>query len=218
MNANSYVYRPAGAPELGEVGEAKLKQSLRDKRGADQSWLMAVLEEGTEIKTYGYSAEQMQLIDARKFNVLEVCRIFRLPPHKLQAFETGASFASVQVANDDYYVSSIRPWLVRLENRMNLCLLTPAERQVYYVEHDVKGILRADIKTRFDAYAVARQWGWMSANGVLRAENEPPIGPAGDVFLSPSNMADASQIPQLTADLAAQAAGRQALGSGQQGG
>ena len=68
-------------------------------------------------------------------------------------------------------------------------LLLPSERSDLYIEFNVSGLLRGDQKSRYEAYAIGRNWGWLSANDVRRLENMPPIA-GGDRYLAPLNMAE----------------------------
>jgi phage portal protein BeeE len=88
------------------------------------------------------------------------------------------------------------PWLKRWEENINLQLLTPEERTAgYYVEFKVDALLRGDAKSRADAYAVGRQWGWLSVNDIRRLENMNSIGAKGDIYMQPLNFAEAGQAP-----------------------
>jgi hypothetical protein len=86
-------------------------------------------------------------------------------------------------------------WLARIEQQISKDLLTEAERQYLYASFLVDGLLRGDIKSRYEAYATARQWGWFSVNDIRAREDLNGIGPEGDVYLVPLNMAPADQEP-----------------------
>lgn len=81
------------------------------------------------------------------------------------------------------------PWIRRWESAMHRDLLQPSERKKYFIEFNFSGLIRGDIKTRYDAYAIARQWGWLSLNDIRRLENLPPVE-GGNVYLTPLNMVD----------------------------
>jgi hypothetical protein len=95
------------------------------------------------------------------------------------------------------------PIFKRFEDNINAQLLTPEWRKAgYYVEAKIDGLLRGDAKSRADAYAVGRQWGWLSVNDIRRLENMPGIGPAGDIYLQPSNMIEAGKPQQAVENYA----------------
>lgn len=98
-----------------------------------------------------------------------------------------ATFSNIEHQSIEFVVHTIRPWLVRWEQAIFKKLLSPAEQKEYFVEFLVDGLLRGDIKSRYEAYAVARQNGWMSANDIRELENMNPIE-GGDVYLVNGNM------------------------------
>lgn len=89
-------------------------------------------------------------------------------------------------------------WLKRHEGALMRDLLLPSERSDLYIEFNVSGLLRGDQKSRYESYALGRQWGWLSVNDIRRMENLPPIA-GGDKYLTPLNMVDSKQIlPAIT--------------------
>jgi phage portal protein BeeE len=87
------------------------------------------------------------------------------------------------------------PWFKRWEENINLQLLTPEQRKSgLYAEFLIDSLLRGDILSRYRAYAIGRNWGWLSANDILRKENSNSIGAPGDIYLQPSNMQDAENL------------------------
>ena len=101
-----------------------------------------------------------------------------------------ATFSNIEHQSISFVVHTIRPWLVRLEQAMNKALLYPAERQRYFIEFNVDGLLRGDYESRMRGYATARQNGWMSANDIRRLENMNliPKEEGGDLYLINGNM------------------------------
>jgi hypothetical protein len=82
-----------------------------------------------------------------------------------------------------------------VESALTIACLTPAERETYKIEHNLEGLMRGDILSRYRAYAIGRQWGWLSVNKILERENENKIGAEGDDLLVPLNMVPASEDP-----------------------
>lgn len=162
-------------------------------QGAGNAWKVAILEEGMDAKTVGLPPEDAQFIETRKFQISEIARIFRVPPHLLADLDK-ATFSNIEQQSLEFVIHSLRPWLVRIEQEINRQLLQPSERGTYYAEHTVDGLLRGDIKSRNEAYAIGRNWGWLSANDIREMENLNPVDD-GDVYLQPLNMVPAGQPP-----------------------
>lgn len=185
-------------------------------RGLDKSHLIAILEEGVEYESIGIPNNDAQFLETRKFQREEAATWLRIPPHKLGNLER-ATFSNIEQQSLDYVIDSLRPWLVKWEQAIWMRLLTTRERSRYFAEHMVEGMLRGDIKARYDAYSIGRQWGWESANSILEKENRNPID-GGDTVLVPLNMVPLEQLtdsPEAprTARLALRAAeGRRRIG------
>lgn len=164
-------------------------------RGLENAHRMAILEEGMKVHEIGIPPEDAQFLETRKFQVVEVARWFRLAPHKLADLER-ATFSNIEHQSLDHVISALRPWLVRIEQRINHDLLTDAERQQgLFAEHLVDALLRGDIKSRYEAYAVAKQNGWMNADEIRDLENmNPQPGGQGHIYLVPLNMIPADMV------------------------
>jgi hypothetical protein len=114
--------------------------------------------------------------------------MYRVPLHLIQEQERQTSWGTgIEQMNIGFVVYTLLPWLTRWEQEIGLSLLTPRERVDYFVEHLVDGLLRGEVSKRYEAYAVGRQWGWLSPNDVRRLENMNPIE-GGDTYLVPLNM------------------------------
>lgn len=162
-----------------------------------------VLEEGMEYQTISMTSQDAEWLASRKFQVEEIARFFRIPPHMLQSMER-STFNNIEHQQRSYYDQTLMSWLERIESAFNSKFrLWEDDHQV---EFDTRRLLRADTKARFESYAIARNWGWMSANDVLRAEGENPIGDQGDIYLVPLNMLPADKVNAPEPDVAAAAA------------
>lgn len=160
-------------------------------RGLDRSHQIAILEEGVTWQSIGIPPEDAQFLETRRFQVTEMARWLRLPPHKIGDLER-ATFTNIEHQGLDYVTSALRIWLTTWEQTANLRLLTAGERSRYFTEHIIDALLRGDIKTRYDAYAVGRNWGWLSADDVREMENRNPLPDGrGSVYLIPLNMVPA---------------------------
>lgn len=143
-----------------------------------------LLEDGMEWMNAGFSDRESQLADLLRMSVLDAARWLRIQPTKLQ--ELGdATFTNVEHLGIEFVTDTIRPWCVRIEQATNRDLVVASQR--FFAEHNLEGLLRGDIATRYAAYAIAIQWGWMTPNEVRARENLNPI-PGGDRAMRPLNM------------------------------
>jgi HK97 family phage portal protein len=168
----------------------RLREQWEQKhQGVDNAHKVAVLEEGLTWTAIGVKPIDSQLIESRKFSIAEIARIFRVPPHMLADLDK-ATFSNIEQQSIEFVMHSLRPWLVRWEQRLGMALLTPREQsQGLFIEFSVDGLLRGDVKSRYAAYAVGRQWGWLSPNDVRAFENmNPREDDGGDAYHEPLNM------------------------------
>lgn len=167
--------------------------------GLNNSNKTAVLFEGAKFDRVSVPPNEAQFIETRKFQVSEIARWYRVPPHMIGDLER-ATFSNIEHQQLEFVTHTLRPWLVRWEQELNRKLFptatdgTPAEM---YCEFNVEGLLRGDIKARGDYYVRGRQWGWLSANDIRRKENMEPID-GGDAYLTPLNMVPAGADPANT--------------------
>ena len=157
--------------------------------GSSNSGKVAVLEEGMKYTPISISPEQAQFLETRKFQINEIARIFRVPPHMVGDLEK-SSFSNIEQQSLEFVKYTLEPWLVRWEQSMMRSLLTPSEKQDYFIKFNVDGLLRGDYASRMSGYATARQNGWMSANDIRELENldRIPAEDGGDLYLINGNM------------------------------
>ena len=189
--------RPGGVLE--HPGILKDPEKLRESwnkvyQGTRNSHKVAVLEEGMKYHTIGIAPEDAQFLETRKYQVNEICRIFRVPPHLVGDLER-ATFSNIEHQSIEFVQHTIRPWLVRWEQAISRSLLDEKERLLYFAKFNVDGLMRGDYKSRMEGYAVGRQNGWLSANDIRGLEDLPPIPKeqGGDVYLVNGNMMTATQ-------------------------
>lgn len=169
-------------------------------QGSANAWKPAILEEGMEWTSVGMSAKDAQFLETRRFQVEEVARIMDVPPHMLKSMER-ATFSNIEHQDIAFLKHSMRRRLVAIEQRLNMVLLLEREREDYFFEFLVDGIQRGDTKTRYDAYAVGRNWGWLSADDIRELENMNPLpNGQGKIYLMPTNMLPAGSMPAGGAD------------------
>ena len=150
---------------------------------------VAVIEEGMHFESISIPNNEAQFLETRKFQVDEICRIFRVPPHLVGNLEH-ATFSNIEHQSIDFAVHTIRPWLVRIEQSMNRALFYEKEKGKFYAQFNIDGLMRGDYKSRMEGYAIARQNGWMSANDIRELENLNPLSDeeGGNAYLVNGNM------------------------------
>ena len=153
-------------------------------RGSANSHQIAVLEEGLKYQPIGISPDQAQFLETRKFQLNEIARIFRVPPHMVGDLEK-SSFSNIEQQSLEFVKYTLEPWLMRWEQAMGRRLFTDSEKESYFIRFNVEGLLRGDYESRMNGYAVARQNGWMSANDIRELENldRIPAELGGDLYL-----------------------------------
>ncbi|WP_406710430.1 phage portal protein [Trueperella pyogenes] len=157
--------------------------------GARNSNKVAVLEEGMKYTPISVSPEQAQFLETRKFQINEIARIFRIPPHMIGDLEK-SSFSNIEQQSLEFVKYTLDPWVIRWEQAITKTLLNAREKPRVFVKFNVEGLLRGDYESRMNGYAVARQNGWMSANDIRALENLDRISPedGGDLYLVNGNM------------------------------
>ena len=183
---------PGGVLE--HPGTIKDPQRVRDAwqsqfGGSANSGKVAVLEEGMKYTPIGISPEQAQFLETRKFQINEIARIFRIPPHMVGDLEK-SSFSNIEQQSLEFVKYTLDPWVIRWEQSIMRRLLTEDEKKQYFVKFNLEGLLRGDYQSRMTGYATARQNGWMSANDIRELENldRIPAEQGGDLYLINGNM------------------------------
>jgi HK97 family phage portal protein len=181
-----YIYKHPG--ELGDEAYDHLKDSLEERKGVDKSHTPVILEEGMSIERLGIPPDDAQFLETKKFQVGEIARIFRVPPHMIGDVEKVTSWGSGIDAQEQGYVNhTLRPWAKRTEEYLNMQLLPKQDQTSLYYEHLMDGLLRGDIQTRYASYVQAITNGFMSRNEVREKENMNPRNGL-DAMLQPLNM------------------------------
>jgi HK97 family phage portal protein len=157
--------------------------------GSSNSNKVAVLEEGMKYTPISISPEQAQFLETRKFQIDEIARIFRIPPHMIGDLEK-SSFSNIEQQSLEFVKYTLDPWVCRWEQSMQRALLKPEEKSQYFFKFNVDGLLRGDYQSRMNGYATGRQNGWMSANDIRELENldRIPEEEGGDLYLINGNM------------------------------
>ena len=158
-------------------------------QGSGNAHRVAVLEEGMKFQSIGIPPEQAQFLETRKFQINEIARIFRIPPHMVGDLEK-SSFSNIEQQSLEFVMYTLDPWVVRWEQAVQRALFSESEKRKYFVKFNVDGLLRGDYGSRMNGYAVGRQNGWLSANDIRELEdmNRVPAELGGDLYLINGNM------------------------------
>ena len=169
---------------------ARLRESWTSTfGGSSNAHKVAVLEEGMKYTPISISPEQAQFLETRKFQINEIARIFRVPPHMVGDLEK-SSFSNIEQQSLEFVKYTLDPWVSRWEQSMIRSLIPSAEKSKYFIKFNVDGLLRGDYQSRMNGYAIGRQNGWMSANDIRELENldRIPAELGGDLYLINGNM------------------------------
>lgn len=184
--------QPGGVLEhpgkLTEAAYNRLKTSFEERhQGADNAHKVALLEEGMKFQAVGFPASDSQFLETRKYQRSEIAGFYGVPPHLIGDLDR-ATFSNIEHQSLAFVVHTLMPYLIGLEERVALQLLTPEERARYFARFNVAGLLRGDMTARADFYTKLVNIGAMSMNEVRDREDMNPRE-GGDAFLTPLNMA-----------------------------
>jgi HK97 family phage portal protein len=179
---------------LSDASFERLKKDFANSyQGLANTGKPIILEDGMKYNPITIDPVDAQLLESRKFQVEDICRIYRVPLHLVQNLDR-ATNNNIEHQSLEFIMYTMLPWFKRSEDCYNSQGLTREHRQDgYYLEHKIDGLLRGDAKSRSEAYAAGRQWGWLSVNDIRKLENLNPIA-NGDIYLQPLNMGEAGKI------------------------
>lgn len=193
--------RPGGVLEhpgkLGAEARKNLKKSWEDMhQGLEQSHRIAILEEGLKWHQIGIAPEEAQYLETRQHQTTDIARIFRVPPHMIGDL-TRSTNNNIEHQGIEFAVYTMTPWCVRFEQGFRQRLFDVDDTN-YFAEFLINGLLRGDINSRYNAYAIGRQWGWLSADDIRELENQNPLPDGqGKTYLLPLNMVPADQTAKV---------------------
>ena len=174
---------------LSDEARARLRDGWsKVHQGLDNAHATAVLEEGMEVLPFSIPNDDAQFLESRRFGIEDIARWFNVPLSRLRV-QGATAFANIEQDAIDFVTNTLRPHLVRIEQEINDKFFPDGD---YFVEHAIEGLLRGDIKSRYESYAIGRNWGWFSVNDIRNFENLPPIL-GGNQYLQPLNMAGLGQ-------------------------
>ena len=165
----------------------------RAHRGPDRAGKIAVLDQGLKFKQITINNEDSQLLETRQWQLTDICRIYRVPPHLVQDL-TRSTFKNIEHQSLDFITHTMRPWYRRIEAAISRDLLIPDEGKNYFARFNLTDLLAADAKARADLYASGIQNGWMTRNEARKFENLNPLDDL-DEPLMPSNLRGINDPP-----------------------
>lgn len=170
---------------LGEGAADRLRENWSNiYAGKQNAGRVAVLEEGMKFNALTMPLEDAQYIESRKFQVTDVARIYRVPPHMVGDLEKSA-FTNIEQQSIDFVVHTMMPWVIRWEQEINRRCFAPGSNM--FIKFNLAGLLRGDIKSRYEAYNIGRNGGWLCVNDIRELEDMNAIE-NGDIYLEPLNM------------------------------
>jgi len=185
--------------QMSPDAQKRLRASIEtDYQGLDKAHRLLVLEEGMKYNKNSIPPNDAQFLETRKFQRSEIAAFFHVPPHMIGDLEK-ATFSNIEQQSLEFVVYTMRPWLVRWERSIKRSLLLPTEKEEYFVEFLIDGLLRGDSAARSQYYREMYYLGAMSPNDIREKENMNPISdPAGDEYFTQQNMIALSQINKRT--------------------
>lgn len=189
---------PSGVLE--HPGTLKDPKRVRDSwnaayGGTSNAHKVAVLEEGMKYVPISISPNEAQFLETRKFQINEIARIFRVPPHMVGDLEK-SSFSNIEQQSLEFVKYTLDPWVVRWEQSLSRALLTPDEKKTFFFRFNVDGLLRGSYHERMQGYSVGIQNGFMSPNDVRELENLDliPDELGGNKYMVNGNMVDLANV------------------------
>lgn len=172
---------------LSEEAQTRLRKAKENQVGGlSNAHRLLILEEGMKWSQTTVDPQKAQFLELRRFQVSEASRILRLPPHVLYDLER-ATFSNIEHQGIELVTYTMLPWVVRWEQRLEKHLISVKMRNQQFVKFNVSALLRGDTKSRYEAYAIAREKGWLSVNDIREFEDMNPVE-GGDTYLEPMNM------------------------------
>jgi HK97 family phage portal protein len=185
------IFKHPGPKGLGDVAYKNLKESIEARhKGVNNSHKSMILEEGMDVKEIGVSPENAQFLETRKYQKSEIAGFFRVPPHMIGDLDK-ATFSNIEHQSRAFVDYTMLPWFTRWEQAIRRDILTPNERKEYFAEFLPDALLRGDLKSRYEAFAIAKNWGFLSTNEIRVKENMNKVK-GGDTYLQPLNMTDSA--------------------------
>lgn len=188
VSVSGVIERPREAPAIKDQGsiDRVLDQWGSKFGGMDNAKKVAMLQEGMTFKPVSMTNVDAEIIGILKLSGVDCARIYKIPLPMVNDLDK-ANYNTIEQLLIQFVVFGLLPWVKRHEQAMMRDFLLPKDRRDYFIEFNLTGLMRGDQKSRYDSYAIGRQWGWLSVNDIRRLENMPPVE-GGDAYLQPLNM------------------------------
>ena len=173
----------------------RLRESWQSQFGGANAHKVAVLEEGLKFHQMSIPPEQAQFLETRKFQINEIARIFRVPPHMVGDLEK-SSFSNIEQQSLEFVKYTLDPWVVRWEQSLQQALILPSEKATIFIKFNLDGLLRGDYQSRMQGYSTGIQNGFMSVNDVRSLEdmNLLTAEEGGDLHFVNGNMVKLADV------------------------
>jgi HK97 family phage portal protein len=178
--------------------EKRMRESWETMyNGLDNAHRTAILQEGVSLKEIGTAPEAMQMLESRMFQKEEIAMILHIPSRFLNVKTEAADYANVEQSGIEFVTYCLTPWLVRWEQELDRKLIVGPYKGKYFTEFLTAGLMRGDLVSRYNAYAVGKNNGWLSPDEIREMENMNPRtdGKGGEYQAAPTGAAP----PKLTA-------------------
>ncbi len=171
------------------------RESWQSQFGGANAHKVAVLEEGLKFHQMSIPPEQAQFLETRKFQINEIARIFRVPPHMVGDLEK-SSFSNIEQQSLEFVKYTLDPWVVRWEQSLQQALILPSEKATIFIKFNLDGLLRGDYQSRMQGYSTGIQNGFMSVNDVRGLEdmNLLTAEEGGDLHFVNGNMVKLADV------------------------
>ena len=177
-----------------ETQDAARLEWLKMQTGLANASRTAFLGKGWTYTPIGIPPDNAQFLQTRQFQIQDIARIFRVPPHMLGDLSSDG-YATIEQQSLNFLLFTLTPWLEKWEQELKRKLL-PAG-QGLFVKFDERRMQRADLAAKQAWYQAGINTGWYSVNDVRREEGQPSIGPQGDVYRFPVNYVDAKNAAKI---------------------
>jgi HK97 family phage portal protein len=184
--------------ETEEDAIIRYQKDFARRHSGENAHSIAILEDGMKFHAIGLNPQDSQFLETRKFQVEEICRIFRVPPHMIASLDRSTN-NNIEEQGIDFVRHTTRPWLVRIEQSLDMFLLSETEKQDYYFRFNVDGLLRGNYESRMNGYKIGLQNGFLSVNDVRAMEDLNKI-PDGDIYMVNGNMSKLSNVGEAYKD------------------
>jgi len=171
-----------------DAAVARIKASLDNYRGADgeDAHKTLILEEGMKYEKLGMTSNDAQLLQTMEHTQFEICMFFGVPPHMVGLTSKTTSWGSgIEQQSIGFVAYTLQDWMNLWQETIERDLLTDDDPKLY-VKINPAGLIRGDIKTRYNAYSIGKQWGWLSTNDIREKEDMDPVED-GDQYIMPMN-------------------------------